>query len=132
MKTMRLLVILVAAASLLGLRTGYACAYMAGVASTTCCCKDEAARCPMRHKCGEGSMSPESACCVSVVTIGAIAADQQSVTADQLPKLDLPATLPQASVATHFTSDNAASGVSRPSPATAGSLTWLRTSRLRL
>lgn len=131
MKKVRVLVVLVVVASLLGLRTAYACAHMGGAAVADCCCKDSAARCPMRHKCTDDAMAQGSACCVPVTTVGA--GDQDAVVADQSHLLDLPA--PPA--ATHVAERASAASFATAfavvlSPASNGTLTWLRTGRLRI
>lgn len=133
MKKLRLLIVLIAVASLLGLRTGYACAYMGQALVSTCCCKDDSARCPMRQKCADGDMSQEAPCCITVVTAGAGVPDQQPLTAEQSAKLDLPA-LPAATqlpVASSIVIVIAAMPIASAAVAN-GSLTWLRTGRLRL
>lgn len=130
MNTMRLVVVLLAVISLLGLRTAYACAHMGNVPLAACCCKDGAAQCPKRHKCAEAEQGGES-CCAAVVVAGA-AGDEQATKATHADKLDTP---PAASSWLSHDPD-----FSKPAPTPAllahgapdGSLTWLKTGRLRL
>lgn len=123
----RLVVVLIAAVSLLGLRTSYACEHMGKAPQPTCCCKGSAARCPKPGKCAGASQE----CCSTALSFGASA---EPVAKSQQPdKLDGPmplAAIVGPSVSTH------AFGAFEATPllqaAGSGSLTWLRTGRLRL
>ena len=129
MKTMRLVVVLLAAVSLLGLRTGYACAHMGNVPLSTCCCKDGAAQCPKRQK-SAGAQAGES-CCATTVIAGA-AGDQQATKSAQLDKLDLPLVASPGFDHEVILPKWTHAPVHVAHAARDGSLTWLKTARLRL
>lgn len=123
----RLVVVLIAAVSLLGLRTSYACEHVGKAAQPTCCCKGSAARCPKPGKCAGASAE----CCSTALSFGTLA--EPAAKSQQPDKLDVPmasAAIAGPSVSTH--AFGAFAGTPFLQFVGSGSLTWLRTSRLRL